>query len=365
MKLLDKYVARNFLTGYGIAFAVLMGLRILIDLFVNIDEFAEHADLGALAVTYNILSYYTVQSTLYFRDFAGMITVVAAVFSLGKLVRSNELIAVMASGVSLKRIIVPIVVLAIVFTCVFVIDQEFIIPPLAPELVRSHDALPGQETYDVDFISDSNGALVCAQQFDVKDFTLHYPTIFTRLRIPNTLKWTVIGQITAKEAVYNYEKQRWDLRDGLYAEKAHARAPKPQEYFETDLRPEDIPIRQRAGFKTLLSWRQLSILASAGTKVKDVAQLYSQKHFRITDPIINLIMLLVALPILVCRDPRTMKSAIMISFATTTACYITTFACKMMATEVVFERIVPEFWAWLPIVIFFPVAFVELDSMKT
>lgn len=60
-----------------------------------------------------------------------------------------------------------------------------------------------------------------------------------------------------------------------------------------------------------------------------------------------------------------MKSAIMISFATTAACFIITFICKMLAVEVVFERVLPELWAWLPVFIFAPIAVIELDSMKT
>jgi len=75
---------------------------------------------------------------------------------------------------------------------------------------------------------------------------------------------------------------------------------------------------------------------------------------------------MVSLPILVCRDPKAMKSAIMISFAVTAACFITTFVCKMLATEVVFsDKVIPELWAWLPIFIFLPIAFTELESMKT
>jgi len=112
MKILDRYVAKSFLTGYAIAFAVLIGLRVIIDLFVNLDEFAEHADLGTWMVARNVVMYYAVNTTLYFRDFAGVITVVAAAFSLGKLVRANELVAIIASGVSAKRVVVPILVLA-------------------------------------------------------------------------------------------------------------------------------------------------------------------------------------------------------------------------------------------------------------
>ena len=49
----------------------------------------------------------------------------------------------------------------------------------------------------------------------------------------------------------------------------------------------------------------------------------------------------------------------------TALCFVTTFLCKLLATEYVFNRVMPELWAWLPVFIFLPIAFVELDSMKT
>jgi lipopolysaccharide export LptBFGC system permease protein LptF len=117
--------------------------------------------------------------------------------------------------------------------------------------------------------------------------------------------------------------------------------------------------------KTLLGLRQLSALAGQGTKVKDLAQIHSQKQFHITDPVVNFVMLMIALPVLVCRDPKAMKSAILISFCLTTGCYVVTFVCKMLAAEVIFARVMPGLWAWLPIFIFLPAAILELDSMKT
>ena len=366
MKILDKYVAKNFLIGYAIAFGVLIGLRIIIDLFVNLDEFTEHADLGALAVIKNVLSFYCLNITLYFRDFAGMITVVAAAFSLGKMVRSNELVAVMASGVSLKRVIVPIGFLAVFLTMILVIDQELLIPPLSDKLVRGQDALPGQETYDVWFIADANGSLICSRTFHVKTSTLDNPTIITRRRKAGETSWQVTGWISAQRAIYNHQTSRWDLIDGFLIQKDAPAGAQPISYFTTDITPRVIPVRRRAEHKTLLSSRQLAALAAQKTKIKDLAQLYSQKHFRITEPIINLVMLMISLPILVCRDPKSMKSAIMISFGATTACFITTFLCKIFATETIFAgRVIPEFWAWLPVFIFAPIAFIELDSMKT
>jgi lipopolysaccharide export system permease protein len=376
MKILDKYVAKNFLIGYAIAFGVLIGMRITIDLFANLDEFTEHASLDTLSIVINILTYYSLQSTLYFRDFAGMITVVAAAFSLGKMVRYNELTAMMASGVSLKRVITPIVVLAVVFSGLLIIDQEIIIPALGPKLVRGSDAIPGKESYNVWFMTDDNGSLISAKRYDVATETFNDLIVVTRSRKPDSLLWDPTGFIEASKAKYDPAKKTWLLTNGFFTPIPKLGSAQPSRQnasasrttlsaYHTDLTPSDIPVRRKAEHKSLLSSMQLSQLASQGTQLKDLANLYSQKHFRITDPIMNLVMLLVCLPVLVCRDPKSMKSAIAVSFAITAASLVVGFTCRILATEDVFGRIVPELWAWLPVFIFAPIAFIEIDSMKT
>lgn len=381
MKILDKYIIKNFLVGYLIAFFVLIGLITIIDLFVNLDEFAqlsEKSNLGPLAVIANIIRYYGMHSLLYFRDFAGMITVIAAAFSLGRMTRSNELTAVLASGVSLKRVIAPIILMAILFTGVLVIDQELIIPNLADRLTLKRDVLPGQQRYELWFISDKNGSLINSANYDVATATMKEPTIITRSRQSDSLIWDVSGKISAASATYNPSTQSWDLKDGVFlarqeqlgrrpAEEKARRGRPPQriESYKSDITPQDIPILRKEKFMGLLSSKQLADLAARSSQVKDLTQLYSQKHFRITDPVINLIMLMVGLPVLVCREPKAMKSAIMASFGITVACFLVTFLAKIAATEVIFHRVIPELWAWLPIFIFLPIAFIEIDSMKT
>ncbi|MHC4259246.1 MAG: LptF/LptG family permease, partial [Planctomycetota bacterium] len=347
-----------------ISFCVLIGLRIVIELFVNLDEFTEHADLGTIAVIKNMGVFYAVNTTIYFRDFAGIITVLAAVFSLGKMVRANEFVAMMASGVSLKRVIAPVVFLSILLTALLIVDQEFVIPALSDELVRDEDDVRGRESYDVRFIVDEKGSLIFAQSFDVQTKTLLNPTILTRTKPTSMPIWTLVAQITATKAVYDEKTQRWNLHDGTIIKKQTYHVPEPIDHYDTDLTPSDIPIRRKAEYKTLLSWAQLADLQEQGPQ-RDLAQLYSQKHFRVTDPVINLAMLLISLPVLVCRDPKAMKSAVMVSFGLTAACMITTFLCKMFATEVVFATVMPQLWAWIPIFIFIPVAFIALDSMRT
>ena len=41
MKILDRYIAKNFLYGYFISLFVMIGMFLTIDLFMNLDEFAE------------------------------------------------------------------------------------------------------------------------------------------------------------------------------------------------------------------------------------------------------------------------------------------------------------------------------------
>jgi lipopolysaccharide export LptBFGC system permease protein LptF len=216
------------------------------------------------------------------------------------------------------------------------------------------------------FLTDAHGSLICSLRYDVETTTFDRPTIITRRRTDRQT-WEVTGRISADRAVYNPQTGAWDLVNGLYVATDSLDPPRPvPSYAAPDLLPREIGIRRKEGYNALMSSRQLAALAAQQTKIKDMAELVSQKHFRITDPIINLTMLMVSLPVLICRDPRTMKSAILVSFVLTAACFVTTFVCKLLATEVaVASRIMPEFWAWLPVLIFLPIAVIELDSMRT
>ncbi|MCF7974221.1 MAG: LptF/LptG family permease [Phycisphaerae bacterium] len=365
MKILDRYIAKNFLIGYAIAFCVLIGLRVVIDLFIGLDEFVENLDTeGVVNVLKYVGIYYAMQLSLYFKDFASMITVVAAAFSLGRFIRNNELIAIMASGISLKRVAVPILFLSIFFAGLLVIDQEVIIPRISHRLVQSKDDIPGQEQYDVWMIPDGNGSLFYSSAFDVNSASLKSPCIITREQISPRL-WKVTGRISADKAVYNYDTMQWDLINGrlVLPNNMEGFQPLPS-YKSPNLEPINIPVMAKAEHTSMLSFKQLNALTMQNPR--DVAQLYSQKNFRITEPIINFITLMVSLPVLICRDPRSMKSAVLVSFSITSACLLMTFGCKMLSTEeLFFSRLIPEFWAWLPVFIFLPIAFIELDAMKT
>ena len=372
MKTLDRYIAGNFLYGYIISLAVMLGMFLTVDLFLNLDEFAEHSELGIGTVLASMAHYYGARIVLWFRDLGGVVIVIAAVFSMARLTRNNELIAIMASGVSLKRILAPILFLALVLTGLLVLDQELIIPRLTGELTRKQDQLPGEASYDLWFVGDANGSLVCCFRYEEREQTMHYPLIILRQKEDGDT-WRVVGRIQAQRAIYDAGRKGWVLEGGQLLGASRTEAQRSDfsdfetvDFYATNLDPEILPLRRREGFKSLLSLRQLIELEQdSGTRRTELAEIAVQKHSRITMPIINLIMLMVALPVLVCRDPRNMKTAILISFLTTAACFTVTFLSSLYATEVFFGQVHPALFSWLPIFIFFPIALVEIDSMRT
>lgn len=373
MKTLDRYIAKNFLFGYIIALCVMLGMFLTVDLFLNIDEFAEQGQRSAAAMAAAAGQYYGARCLLWFRDLGGMIIVIAAVFSLARLTRNNELIAVMASGVSLKRILAPILFLALVLTGLMIVDQELVVPRLTNELTRKQDELVGQASYDLWFLPDANGNLICCQRFEEQTQTMHRVLIV--LRQPEDADtWRVVGRITADKAAYDPQRKGWQMENGLTmrVSRAGLQNPSPEDFFEavdfyaTNLSPQELPLRRREGFKSLLSLRQLTEMErDPGTRRTEMADIALQKHSRITAPIINMIMLMVALPVLVCRDPRDMKTAILTSFLTTAACFSVAFLCSLFATEVIFGQVRTALFSWLPIAVFFPIALIQIDTMRT
>ena len=372
MKTLDRYIAQNFLFGYLIALGVMLGMFLTVDLFMNLDEFAEQGEEGTVAVLCNIGSYYSVRSVLWFRDLGGMLIVIAAVFSLARMTKSNELVAVMASGVSLKRILAPILFLSLLLTGLMVIDQELVIPRLSVKLTQKQDQRANEASYDLWFLGDTHGSLLCCQLYTEKEQAMIAPLIV--LREPEDADtWRVTGRIQARRAVYDAQRKGWTLEEGrlLRVPRTGTQDQSFQDsaavdFYATDLSPQELPLRRREGFKSLLSLRQLTEMEqSPGTRRTEMADIALQKHSRITAPIINMIMLMVALPVLVCRDPRDMKTAILISFLTTAGCFLVAFLCSLFATEVFFGQVRPALFSWLPIFIFFPIALVEIDAMRT
>ncbi|MCA8832600.1 LptF/LptG family permease [Hymenobacter pini] len=103
MKLLDKYIIKKFLTAFFFAVVMLVSVICVIDFTEKNDDFLQH-NLGA----WQILSEYYVNLFPYFANLLSPITVfIAVVFVTAQLAARTEIVAILASGISFKRFLLP------------------------------------------------------------------------------------------------------------------------------------------------------------------------------------------------------------------------------------------------------------------
>ncbi len=163
MRILDRERYWSFVKAYFICFVALVGLYVVIDAFSNIDEFAEVADSTAQLFR-NMGRYYLIKMSLIYDQICGIITMMAAIFTVTWMQKNNELLAMLAAGISTQRVIRPVLISALAISSLAVVNQELIMPRLAEELQKPPDddgiqlvkVYPRQDANDV-FISGGPG----------------------------------------------------------------------------------------------------------------------------------------------------------------------------------------------------------------
>src|SRR5262249_62201763 len=138
MRILDRERYKAYFKAYAVCFTALVGLYIVIDAFSNFDEFSKRAE-GVVETFAIMVRFYLVHMTQFYDRLCGVIGMMAAIFTVTWMQKNNELLAMLAAGISTHRIIRPVWVSAVVVSGLAVINQEFIMPPLGEELHKSHD----------------------------------------------------------------------------------------------------------------------------------------------------------------------------------------------------------------------------------
>ena len=457
MKTLDRYIIRSFLRSVGLWFFVLIALRIVADVFISMDEFTE-GDTGFYQVIVDIFSYYSFQVLLYIKEMGGLAIVAAAAFTLARMNHTNELTAMLASGVSLYRVIWPIVLGSMLLGGLIIIDQEILIPNVASKLIRERDDVRGLDKIDIKILIDGTGAAWNAPSFIptvgserminplllVRDANkkLLAPIVGTQampaeldgrvgwridnakltrvsspdkpwLQIPTTeflnssltpdeliaqatqdltgeivavknlqvldLKYDIL--ITAQEFKFEsaamgapvlinprfkYTSPTGQMLGIFVADKASWSDSATGEggwrleegwlFYPSDLTPEEISLRLSSAYLDYMSTAQLSSLLRLN-RVRDPRKALLTLHTRFTDPINNLVMLLLALPFIVSRQ-RNIKVSAGMCLLVVTSFSMFVYLCRFMSMP-------PDIAAWLPILAFGGVVAAQMHAIKT
>ena len=138
LKILDRERYWSFFKAYVISFVSLVGLYIVIDAFSNLDEFTKIKS-GVGELFRHMGYYYLVRVSFFYDRLCGVITMLAAIFTVTWMQKNNELLAMLAAGISAKRVIRPVIISAAMVSVVGVLNQELIIPRISDDLQRTPD----------------------------------------------------------------------------------------------------------------------------------------------------------------------------------------------------------------------------------
>ena len=138
IRLLDRYIARQFLATFLGLVIGLPWLFIIADVTDNLDKYlARGLPRGAVAMSY---IYQLPQFTVWAIPIAGL---VATVFTIGTMTRHQEIAAAKAGGVSFYRLVAPIILLATVLSVGAVGLGE-----LVPITTRKRLEVLGEKSYN-------------------------------------------------------------------------------------------------------------------------------------------------------------------------------------------------------------------------
>lgn len=378
MKILDRYILSSFLKNWAISFMVLVGMYMVLDMVFNFEDIvaikpgeAGGATGSVISILWNVAHYYFFQSFLFFNRLSGIIPVVAAAFTLMRLSRFNELTAVLAAGVPLLRVAMPIILAGVVLNALVILNQELIIPNIADTLSRDRDQIQSDtdDSHSIRAMQDEKNSLLFAGRYRPPTTTAPAEILYLDVLEHND-KDQVTGMITAERAEYDPGEQLWTLTNGhrvtgLRADETPA-GPTPVNQWKTNINPEEVKLFRKSDYVELLSTDRINQLIER-PRSYGRENLLRVKHQRFTQPLMNVVLLLLAIPCVLTREIGKLKAAATKTLILTGIGMGSTFLAQQIAITPPerFVAIWPMFMAWVPIFVFAPLAVFLLDRVKT
>ncbi len=123
MKILTRYMLKEFFSFFIYCILGFASIFILIDIVENLDKLIdENIRINLIVLYYTFFLPYIIVLTI---PVAMLLT---TMFSLGRLVGDNEITAMKASGISFYRILIPLYVLSLFMGIIVMIFTEYVVP---------------------------------------------------------------------------------------------------------------------------------------------------------------------------------------------------------------------------------------------
>jgi len=366
MTLLDRSIFRAYLRSYAICFVSLLSLYIVLDLFTNLDDFARD-DQGFGSMLTHIGTYYMYRSVQIFDRLNDAMVLLGAMFTVSWMQRSNEFLPLLSAGVSTHRIVRPILLGSCLMIGVGVANQELLMPEITEALMSNRDDPVGEKQIEVRGGYDKTGVHIEGMTGFRKGMKVN----FMYVTIPETTQNSMV-HLAAVEARYipkSEEKhsggwlligttppeiENWNRNEIL-------EMIDPGKYFlhtndlnfETATRPKN--------WYTLASTPRLRelLLDPESQRIPAVAV---QFHMRLVRPVIGLTLVIFGLALILRDQTRNVFISAGQCLVMCAAFYGIIFASKHLGET---DLLAPALAAWLPALVFGPIAIASYDAIHT
>jgi len=203
MRLLDRYVIRNFLQVYLYCIAGFISIWLIFDVSDNISTFIdEHFGLSL------VFRYYATQVPEVFIILLPVALLLALLFSLGRMSRANEIVSMLTAGVSIPRMLLPLIVMGLM-TVASSLALNYSLAPHA-ELVKRTFLLIARSRELV-----INGQIfrnrTDARTWFIQSFRPGHDVFNTVQVLQQDAHDNIVASYLAARAIYHAETKTWEL----------------------------------------------------------------------------------------------------------------------------------------------------------
>jgi lipopolysaccharide export system permease protein len=365
---IDRYLAGQFSRAFLIFLVSFTGLYVVIDAFGNLDEFVTYGErLGGLAGV--LAEYYGYRSLTFFNLMSNVVALIAAMFTVTGFQRHHEMTALLAAGISKRRIVTPILLAGGAVSLLAVLNRELILPAVRHKLDRNaqdwlgETARPLRPRYDY-----RTNVYLAGQSTVARDRRIEKPGF----RLPPTLD-DYGDRVTADRAYYRPatgDRRGGYLFVGVKQPPDLAHKPSLAVGGETVLfTPRDAPwlapdecfVASDVTFEQLeggRAWRQLAstrelIAGIQNDGLEFGADVRVAVHARFVQPLLDLTLLFLGLPLVLTRESRNPFAAIGLCALVVAGFLLVVVGCHYLGTTYWLD---PAQAAWLPAMVFVPLA---------
>lgn len=347
MRLLDRYVLRTFLVAYFYCSAAFISIWLIFDISDNLQSFLEARISPGMT-----LRYYVTQAPQILVVLLPISLLLALLFSLGRMSRTNEIVSMLTAGVGVPRLLRPLLAAGLLTTLLIA--------------VLNYSWAPHSERFRKTYLDGVRGKTRVFPAQIFRNRTANR-TWFIQLLAPekNELLTTQILQQDAEDhivksyfassALYHPETHTWELREGRTVNYDFAGNITGEESFDSLLIRDwnETPFRLASANMRpeLLSFSELRDYLRYNADFPDrlLAPFRTQLHYRWALPWGAFVVVLIAGPLAIGFS----RGGVLTSVATAIGLvFLMNFTSHFLLALGEGNRIAPWVAAWTPILLF-------------